>query len=203
MAEDAPGHEDEPPGQGEGVDDRVVDNLEGPREAGFLRSCGQCLADIVHILLQPGVIVEANGAFDLLRALPPHVDLRPFADEDELTLAGGRVHGTADEGRGCESHDGKRPESLAGGDHRQLPRCCLKRFAVARKLAIVREMVVYSFLFVPATVPGAPRCGPDKRSAWSSPCSGCPNRRPRSGSSWMPASLPGQGPRCNGWSRCR
>jgi hypothetical protein len=118
VGENAAGDVDEASRQREGVHHGIVDHREGPRQVGSFRVRGQLPAHLLHVGLQLGVVVQADGLGHVLAGLPAHGDLLLLADQAQLALAGGGVDGAA-----ARRHEG-------GEDDRE----CFTR-ALPRKLA--------------------------------------------------------------------
>jgi hypothetical protein len=87
VGEDAPGEEDGAPWEGKGVDGGIVHDLEAPGQVRPLRLLGQAHAHLGDVLLERGVVDEANALDDLLLRALPELNLVLLGDEHELTLA--------------------------------------------------------------------------------------------------------------------
>jgi len=93
VRQDAARDVDEATGQREGVDGRIVHDLEAPGQPGPLGGGGQPLADPIDVGLDLGVRVQAVGGHDLGVRSAAHRELLGFAHQHQLLLAGGGVRG--------------------------------------------------------------------------------------------------------------
>src|SRR5438046_2222360 len=102
VGQDATGDVDVAAGEGEGVDHRIVHDVEGPRQVGSLRGGREPRAELLDPALPRGVGVEPDGRGDLLVVVAAHRDLLRLADQHELPRPGGGVDGAAGGPEGAE-----------------------------------------------------------------------------------------------------
>ena len=98
VGHDTPGQIHGPAGESEGVDDRVVHDLEGPGQLRTLGHRRQSLSHGVDVRLQIGVVVQAHAGIDFGHGLLSHLDFLALAHEREHASARRRVDGTCTEG---------------------------------------------------------------------------------------------------------
>ena len=108
MAEDSAGDVDIAAGVGERVDQRIVEDVEGPGKMGALRRGSELLAEVVDIGLPLLVRILAERRENLGFGLAAHGDLLGLAHEGELAFAGGGVEGAgaqADKASHCGDNE--------------------------------------------------------------------------------------------------
>ncbi len=105
VGHDPAGDVDVPAGQRERVDQGIVHHPESPGQIGPLRDAHQVVAQVGYVALDRRVGVDAKGRRHLRIGLPPHGNLLALADQHELPLSGGRVHGARREARGGERQE--------------------------------------------------------------------------------------------------
>ena len=100
---------DEPARQGERVHDRIVYDLEAPRQSRPLGTRRQAIAELADVCLYRGIVIQAERDGDLLVGFSAHLNLSAFTDENELALAGGGIHRAGREEQG--GHEGQHPSN--------------------------------------------------------------------------------------------
>ena len=115
VGQQAAGDEDGPPGQRKGVHAGIVHHLEGPGQIFALRHRRQALAHTVHIGVELGRVVDADGLRDFLGTLLTHGHFLVLGDEVQLSLARGRI---GDAGPECEQQpEGKKAPNSSSNVH--------------------------------------------------------------------------------------
>ena len=159
VGHDAAGDVDEAAGQRKGVDDRIVDHLEGPGQVRPLRLCRELLAESRYIALRRLVGVQAERRRDLLIGLAAHLDLLRLADQRQLALAGRRVHRAADDQR--RDHGRRRQHAQTRVHSSSIILSLLSRLADARPSARRHSTAVAAAGRPPP--PGPPPAPPPQR----------------------------------------
>src|SRR3954468_17091313 len=90
-AQEASSHVDEATRESECVYRGVVYYVELPGEIWPFGVCGNPLADARYVVVDLGVIVDADRLGDLLGGLLTHLDLLGFRDERQLALSRDRI----------------------------------------------------------------------------------------------------------------
>jgi hypothetical protein len=98
---------DEPARQRECVDCRLIDHRELPGKIGPLRQLRQTQAEIAHVALQLGVVVDPHLRFDLRVGVAAERDLLRLAHQRELAASRHRI-GRAG-GNERHEHEGQQP----------------------------------------------------------------------------------------------
>jgi hypothetical protein len=102
---------------GEGVDRALVHHRELPLEVGHVAAARDTLADLVHVVLDGLVFVDAVVADDLVVGAARGFTLAGLGAEDDVAAAGGGIAGAGDEAR-ARRERGEEDEAGAGGHRR-------------------------------------------------------------------------------------
>ena len=99
-------------GQRKGVDDRIVDDAEGPLEVRSFRARCNLGAELLHVLLELVVVVQTELGRDRLVVLSADLELLRLGNQRELALARGRVDHAASQQGDRDSNAGPKENSV-------------------------------------------------------------------------------------------